>query len=77
MSHAVVVFAFQGAAWYALWAIRKRPWTGLVAGGWYLAAAALGLTVGTPHFVLLCAVGLLLLMVAPGWAMMRSAAEDG
>lgn len=71
MLHAVVVFAFQGAAWYAVWALRKRLWTGLVAAGWYLGAILTGVTLGTPTFILMCALSMLLLMVAPGVVMMR------
>jgi hypothetical protein len=71
MLHAVVVFAFQGAAWYAVWVLRKRLWTGLVAAGWFAGAVLTGLTLGTPTFILMCALAMLLLMVAPGVAMMR------
>ena len=71
MLHGMVVFAFQGAAWYAVWALQKRLWIGLVAAGWYVAALALGVTFGTQDFILIAAVGLLLLMTLPGWLMMR------
>jgi len=71
MLHAVVVFAFQGAAWYAVWVLRKRLWTAAVAAGWYVSAVVLGLTLATPMFILTCALSLLLLMVAPGLVMMR------
>jgi hypothetical protein len=77
MIHALVVFAFQGAAWYALWALRKRPFAGLVAGGWYLSAGVAGAAVARPDlFVLFCAVILVLLMVLPGLVMARSANPD-
>ncbi|WP_337185921.1 hypothetical protein [Phenylobacterium sp.] len=72
MLHAVVVFAFQGSAWYAVWALQKRLWTGLVAAGWFVMAVALGLTVDQPaSFILIAALGLLLLMTLPGLLMMR------
>lgn len=73
MIHAVIVFAFQGAAWYAVWALRKRAWTGLVAGGWFVFAAGLGATIPGPGFVLLAAVGLFLLMTVPGVVLIRTA----
>jgi hypothetical protein len=73
MLHAVVVFAFQGAAWYTVWAMRKHAWTGLVAAGWFVFAAGLGATIPGPNFVLAASVGLFLLMVAPGWIMVRTA----
>jgi hypothetical protein len=72
MIHGVVVFAFQGAAWYLVWALRKVVWTGVVAGGWYLFAVGLGATLPGPSFVLLAAMGLFLLMVVPGVIMMRT-----
>ena len=72
MIHAVVVFAFQGAAWYAIWALRKRAFAGIVAGGWFVCAVALGATMPTHWFVLLAALGLLGLMVLPGIVMMRT-----
>jgi hypothetical protein len=77
MAHAVVVFAFQGAAWYAVWALRKRPFAGLVAAGWYGSAAIAGAAVARPDvFVLLCAIFLVLLMVFPGVVMARAAKPD-
>lgn len=71
MLHAVIVFGFQGAAWYAVWALRKRLWIGLVAAGWYAAAVGAGLTLATPTFILVCAAALILLMVVPGLVMAR------
>jgi hypothetical protein len=73
MLHAIVVFAFQGAAWFAIWALRKRLWIGLVAGGWYVAAILAGLTLATPNFILVCALALAFLMLLPGLAMARPA----
>lgn len=77
MIHGVVVFAFQGAAWFLVWALRKVVWTGLVAAGWYLFAVGLGATLPGPTFVLLAAVGLALLMVVPGWIMARTPDRAG
>lgn len=72
MIHGAVVFAFQGAAWYVVWTLRKIAWTGVAAAGWYLFAAALGATIPGPGFVLLASVGLFLLMVIPGLIMVRT-----
>jgi hypothetical protein len=72
MIHGVVVFAFQGAAWYVVWALRKVAWTGVVAAGWYLFAAALGATIPGAGFVLIASLGLTLLMVVPGVVMART-----
>lgn len=72
MLHAVVVFAFQGAAWYVVWALRRKAWLAVVSGGWFVLAAAMGATLPGPDFVLLAAVGLTLLMGVPGFVMMRT-----
>lgn len=72
MIHAIVVFAFQGAAWFAIWSLRKRLWIGLVAAGWYAAAVLAGLTMtATVDFVLVCLAALILLMALPGVLMAR------
>lgn len=72
MLHAVVVFAFQGAAWFAVWALRKQLWIGAVSAGWFVAAILSGLTLATPNFILVCALALLLLMALPGLLMART-----
>ncbi|MFC3079600.1 hypothetical protein ACFODL_15985 [Phenylobacterium terrae] len=72
MLHASIVFAFQGAAWYVVWALRKQLWAGLLAAGWSVTAIALGVTLATPNFLLIAALGLLLLMGAPGVLMWRA-----
>jgi hypothetical protein len=77
MLQAVVVFAFQGAAWYVVWALRRIAWTGLVAAGWYLCAAGLGAAIPDPSFVLLGSVGLFVLMVGPGLALARANPRAG
>lgn len=70
--HAVVVFAFQGAAWFAIWSLRKRLWIGLVAAGWYAAAILAGLTMATvANFILVCVLALVFLMALPGVLMAR------
>lgn len=77
MLHAVVVFAFQGAAWYVVWALRRRPWAGVVAGAWFVARAVMGAAIANPPlFVFLSAVFLVLLMVVPGLVLARPAKTD-
>ncbi|OLF73110.1 hypothetical protein AWH62_09195 [Maricaulis sp. W15] len=67
-----VVFALQGAAWFVAARVQKRLWYGVVAIGWYLAAAALGLTMGSPGlFNLVTSVALFGLMAVPGFVMWR------
>ncbi|WP_291842650.1 hypothetical protein [Maricaulis sp.] len=67
-----VVFALQGAAWFVASRVQKRLWYGLVALGWYLAAAALGLTMRDPAlFNLVASLALLGLMAVPGFVLWR------
>ena len=72
MIHAVVVFAFQGAAWFAIWSLRRRLWIGLVATGWFAAAILAGLTMATvANFIMVCLLALVFLMTLPGVLMAR------
>jgi len=74
MIHAAVVFAFQGAAWYAVWALRRVGWIGLVSAGWYIAAIASAATMNQISvFIPVVTAAMLLLMVAPGLYMIRKA----
>ncbi|WP_297737792.1 hypothetical protein [uncultured Maricaulis sp.] len=67
-----VVFALQGAAWFVASRVQKRLWYGVVAIGWYLAAAALGLTMNDPAmFNLIASLALLGLMAVPGFVLWR------
>ncbi|MDF1767340.1 hypothetical protein [Maricaulis sp.] len=68
-----VVFAMQGAAWFVAARVQKRIWFGAVALGWFLSAAALGLTMGQPAFNLVTSVSLLGLMALPGFVLWRQA----
>jgi hypothetical protein len=78
MVHAVVVFAFQGAAWYVVWILRRRLWMAGVALGWYAIAVVLGFNIANPaDFLLICGLGLLAFMSAPGWALMHGSRQDG
>jgi hypothetical protein len=72
--HGVVVFAFQGGAWFGVWVLRKRAWTGFVAAGWLIAAVGLGATLNyIEWFVLIVLLGLVFLMAVPGVMMALSA----
>ncbi|MFC5373123.1 hypothetical protein ACFPIF_11190 [Brevundimonas faecalis] len=69
-----VVFAFQAAAWYVAWELKKRIWMLAVAIGGWLTAAALGLLVRDPGpYLVVCTAALFLLFAAPGWVMTRDA----
>jgi hypothetical protein len=72
------VFILQGAAWMVAWAMLRKPWLGLVAGGWFAFALAMGFTterVGL--YVLFCGLGIWSCMALPGWLMMRAGAKPG
>jgi hypothetical protein len=46
---------------------------GLTALGWFATAIALGALIGSTTYVLVAAVGLIVLMIGPGLALMRTA----
>jgi len=72
--HPVVVCMFQGVAWYAAWAILRRPWLGLVSAGWFAATVGLGIVIGDVGWYLgILSVSLIVLMAIPGWVIWRSA----
>ena len=73
--HPLMVCVVQGTVWYIAFAIRRRPWFGLVSAGWFVSAIGLSLLVADPvsaWFVVLIGVALLLLMALPGWVLLRS-----
>lgn len=75
--HPIVVCMFQGVAWYVAFNILRRFWLGLVAAGWFAMTIALGVVVGDGGaFLLVLAIGLLLLMAIPGWVMWRGAKKS-
>ena len=72
--HPAVVFVLQGAVWYVVFTLRKRPWMMLVAAGWLVSGVALGMLIERPDLYLLVAsLGLFAWMMAPGYVMMRQA----
>jgi cytochrome bd-type quinol oxidase subunit 2 len=77
MLYPPVIFALQGAAWYAAYQLQKRSWHAVVAFGWLIAAAALGYAVGnTELYVLIASLSLFGLMALPGFVMMRLARQN-
>ncbi|HEY3812251.1 MAG TPA: hypothetical protein VGL66_03425 [Caulobacteraceae bacterium] len=74
--YACVVFAFQGAAWLASFALSKRMWRLAVALGWFATAVALSLLLGTADYILVAGLGLILFMALPGWAMVAAARRE-
>ncbi len=64
------VFVLQGAGWTVLFVLRRIPWHGLVAGGWFAAGIGLGLaTNDLAAYMLIAGAALFGLMAAPGGAM--------
>ena len=68
-----IVMAFQGAAWMAAWTLRRRGWMGLVGVGWFATAIAMGAYIpNMAGYLAALFAGLVLFMVLPGYAMMRT-----
>ena len=68
-----IVMAFQGAAWTAAWTLRRRGWMGLVGAGWFVTAIAMGASIPSmAGYLVALFAGLMLCMVLPGYAMMRT-----
>lgn len=76
MIYPAVVFALQGAAWLAAFTLRRRAWLASVAAGWFGAAIAMGLLIGSPSYLLVAAFGAFLFMALPGAVMMRLARTE-
>ena len=66
-----VLFALYGMAWWVAAAVRQRKSYRAIALGSYAAEFAIGILIGTPLSTLVFAVGLLLLVAAPGFAILR------
>jgi hypothetical protein len=70
--HPAVVFTLQGAAWYVVFMLRRRPWMLVTAAGWLGTGLALGLLIDAPvTYTLVAALGLFAWMMVPGLVMMR------
>lgn len=69
-----VVLVLQGAAWLAAYMLRRKPWFGLVAAGWFATGVGMGLTIDSlGWFILIGGVGFVAFMFIPGLVMMRQA----
>jgi hypothetical protein len=68
------VFVLQGAAWLVAYSLGRRRWHGAIGLGWFAAALVMAWFIqSTTGFLLVTGAGLILLMVIPGWAMIRRA----
>lgn len=69
-----VVFVLQGAAWLIAAGLRRRAWQLLIGLGWFAAAIAMALSLGTMRwFALIAGASLIGLMAIPGAVIMRLA----
>jgi hypothetical protein len=72
--HPAVVFVIQGAVWFVIFALRKRPWMALVSVGWLVCGVAMGMLIDRVDvYLLIASFGLFAFMMAPGFFMMRQA----
>lgn len=68
----VVVMILQGLAWMVAFMLRRKPWLGLVAVGWFAVGVAMAFFIdNTPGFVGAAAVGIVCFMTVPGFHLMR------
>jgi hypothetical protein len=80
--HPIMICVVQGTVWYTAYAVRRRGWYGLVAGGWFGTSLLLAWLLGRgnealmPLFLLILAAALLGLMALPGWIMTRAGARQ-
>jgi len=72
MIYPAVICALQGGAWYVVYMIRRKFWLLVVAGGWFMAAAALGFVIPDLKLYLPVLAGTLIgLMAVPGYIIWR------
>jgi hypothetical protein len=70
----IVVCAFQGAAWYAAYMIRKKLWMAAISAGWFIATLGAGFSIyNTGNYILVLAFALIILMGGGGYVMVRQA----
>jgi hypothetical protein len=69
-----VVLVMQGAAWLVAYMLRRKPWFGLVAAGWFAVGLGMGFAIENPGwFILITGAGFIAFMLAPGVVIMRQA----
>ena len=70
-----IVFALQGAAWLVMSSLRRRLWMAAVGLGWFVCAVVMSTQIGSANYMIVAALGMFGLMVAPGLVMLRLAAR--
>jgi hypothetical protein len=69
-----VVMILQGLAWLVAFMLRRRPWLGVVALGWFCVGVSMAIFIDNmPGFVGSAMVGVLCFMLIPGLYIMRQA----
>lgn len=71
MFYGAVAYALQGTGWMIAYNLRREAWMIATAIGWFAAAVAMGLLIGSATYALVAGLALMLLMVGPGLIMMR------
>jgi hypothetical protein len=72
-----VVMILQGLAWLVAFMMRRRPWLGVVAIGWFVTGVAMAIFIDNmPGFVAAATVGVICFMLTPGLYLMRQAGKD-
>jgi hypothetical protein len=68
----VVVMLLQGMAWLVAYMLRRKPWLGLVALGWFCVGVAMAVFVDNMvGYVAAAGVGISVFMALPGFHLMR------
>ena len=68
-----MVVALQGGAWLTAYALRRQAWQAVLGLGWMATAIAMAATVGSPTYMLILAISLIVLMGGGGIYMMAQA----
>jgi hypothetical protein len=71
-----VVMVLQGLAWLVAFMLRRRPWLGVVALGWFATGVSMAIFIDNmTGFVAAATVGIFAFMLAPGLYLMRQAGK--
>ncbi|HET6971084.1 MAG TPA: hypothetical protein VFH92_08165 [Phenylobacterium sp.] len=66
------VIILQGAAWLVAFMLRRRPWMGWLAAGWFATGVGMALSIETQGvFILVLGLSFFAFMLAPGLFLMR------
>lgn len=72
-----VVMVLQGLAWMVAYMLRRKPWLGVIALGWFAVGVTMAIFIDyMPGFVGAASVGIVCFMLAPGIYLARQAGQD-